>query len=134
MTYERHHLAEIIGEKTLHISDSKTLVQEVAAYLLVENHVGELDSLMRDVMNYRAEKGVVEASVISAHELSETDLDDIRDILHEEYPKATTFMLDTRLDPTVVGGVQIKLPGEQLDLTVRDRLNTFKRLTQRSTV
>jgi len=134
MIHERHHLAEIIGEKTLHITDNKELAQEIAAYLLTENRVSELDSLMRDVMNYRAEKGIVEANIISAHVLSEQDLQDIRDILHEEYPTAKSFTLDQRLDPLVVGGVKIELPGEQLDLTVRDRLNTFRQLSQRSTI
>lgn len=132
MTHERHHLAEIIGDKTMHITDSKQLAQEIAAYLLLENKVDQLDSLMRDVMNYRAERGIVEANLVSAHTLSDADIDDVKAILREEYPDASSFTLDQRIDPAVVGGVKIELPGEQLDLTIRDQLNTFRRLTERS--
>jgi F0F1-type ATP synthase delta subunit len=129
MIKERHHLAEVIGEKTLSIKDFDELRNEVAAYLLVENSVNDLDSLMRDVMKYRATKGFVEAVAISANKLSETDMDDIKKILHSEYPEAKTVIVKSKIDPSIIGGVQLNMPGEQLDLSIRHKLNLFKELT-----
>ncbi len=129
MNSQRHHLAATIAERTFHVDDTSDLAKEVAAYLLHENKVAELDSLMRDVIAYRAEQGVVEAVAQSAHQLDQTDLDDIEQVLREEYPTAKQFAIDQVNVPELIGGVKIELPGEQLDLTVRAKVNTFKRLT-----
>lgn len=129
MKSSRHHAAEVIGEKTLHITDAYTLAREIAAYLLSENLTYELESLLRDVMEYRMKKGVIEAEVVSAHELTAEVEQDVRDILQQEYPYATNIRLDSKIDTDAIGGISIELPNEQLDLSVRARLTTFKKLT-----
>jgi F0F1-type ATP synthase delta subunit len=125
----RRHLAEVVGERTLHIRDSKKLAREVAAYLLDTKHSHELDSLLRDVMEYRAQHGFVEAVAVSAHDLSDGVIRDIEGILKKEYPRAKHVHVVSRIDPSVVGGVRIEMANEQLDLTVREKIDTFKRLT-----
>ena len=127
MTYTRHNLSTVIGKKTLNITDRKALVNEIAAYLLEENLTADLDSIMRDVMQYRLENGIVEAVVVSAHELSAVDMKDIEELLKAEYPTAKSYVIDQRYDPDVIGGVKIDLPGAQLDLTVFEKLSVFKR-------
>ena len=127
MIKSRQDLSEIIGERTLHLTDREKLVNEIAAYLLEENLTADLDSLMRDVMQYRLEKGIVEVIVISAHQLSQDDIDDIYEVLKEEYPTAKTYTVDQQIDSRVVGGVKLEFPGSQLDLTIFSRLNLFKR-------
>ena len=129
MNDTRHHLAEVIGAKSLHISDFHELAKEIAAYLLETGRVSELDSLMRDIMAYRAEHGVVEATATSAHQLSEQDITDIKQILRSEYPYATSLVVDQAQDPELIGGVKLGMPGEQLDLSVRAKVNNFKHLT-----
>lgn len=126
----RHHIAEVIGERTLGVSDPARLAREIAAYLLSENLTYELESLVRDVMEYRMKKGVIEAKLVSAHALGREVEADVRKILHDEYPNAKQIRIDQELEPETVGGVRIELPNEQLDLTVRSKLNTFKRLTE----
>jgi F0F1-type ATP synthase delta subunit len=129
MKQSRHHLAAVIGEKTLHISDTGLLAREIAAYLLDEKHTGELDSLMRDIIAYRAEHGAVEAVAASTSPLSDEVLADIKTLLEREYPKAKQVIVREKRDDSVIGGVRIDLPNEQLDLTVKSKLSTFKRLT-----
>src|SRR5690348_8475361 len=123
MNSQRHYLAEIIGQRTLKTTNRRELAQEIAAFLLHEGKVAELESLMRDVMAYRAEHGVVEAYASSAHELTPADIDDIRTLLHAEFPKANDFQIDQILQPEIIGGVKIDLPSEQLDLSVRAKVN-----------
>jgi F0F1-type ATP synthase delta subunit len=125
----RHHLAEIIGQRTMHIKDRDHLVREIAAYLLHEKHTAELGSLVRDVMQYRADHGVVEAVAVSAHGLSDRMEKEVKKILKEAYPQAKEVIVRERQDDSVVGGIRIELANDQLDLTVRSKLSKFKRLT-----
>lgn len=129
MNKSRHHMAEIIGQKTLSVSDTKLLAKEIAAYLLVEHRISELDSLLRDIIQYRADHGVVEAVVVSVQGLSDQVKTDIRDLLHDEFPSAKTLAWHDKLDSKIVGGLRVELPNEQLDITARAKLNMFKRLT-----
>lgn len=125
----RHHLAEVIGQRSLKAGNMDKLAKEIAAYLLETGQTAQLDSLMRDIMAYRAEHGMVEVEAVSAFQLSSQDLADIKAILKQEYPHAKEFTVDQRQEPDVMGGIKLDLPGEQLDLTVRARVNKFKRLT-----
>lgn len=125
----RSDLAAVLGERTLHVRDVRTLAGAIAAYLLEERRTADLESLIRDIMQYRLDHGIVEADVISARELPEHVMKDVRDILGKEYPHAKEIDLDTDIKPEVIGGVRIELPNEQIDMTVKAKLDTFKRLT-----
>ncbi len=127
-TITRKQLAEVIGEKTLHIQNTDDLVARVAAYLSTEHLNIDLNSLVRDVMQYRQDRGIVEAVAVSAHPLNSTALNDIRELLKEHFPDAKTILVDQRIDESIVGGVRIELPQENLDLSVKSKLNLFKRL------
>ncbi len=124
----RLELAEIIGERTLR-EPIDSLKNAIAAYLLEEGDVSELDSLMRDVLAYRADHGYIEATLLSAHPLTDAVRKDVADLLKQEYPAAKAISMNETIDPSVVGGLRIELAGKELDLTVRAKLNTLKRLT-----
>ncbi len=129
MSSSRHHLAQVIGKRSLQAGNFDLLAKEIAAYLLDTGQVNQLDSLMRDIMNYRAEHGVIEVQTSSAHKLSSQDIADIKVLLKSEYPSAKHFTIDQALEPEAMGGIKLDLPGEQLDLTIRAKVNKFKRLT-----
>lgn len=113
----------------MHVRDSKALARAVAAYLLDTGTSQDLDSLLRDVMEYRAEHGIVEATAISAHELDSTAVTALEDILKREHPKANSVRIIPQQNPEVVGGVRLQMANEQLDMTVKDKIDMFKRLT-----
>ncbi len=125
----RLELAEVIAERTLDISDSAKLAKAIAGYLIEEGRIDELDSLMRDVLDYRAKQGHVEATVVSAHPISDEVKKDVLAAIKGEYPDAGSFVMNQRIDPLVVGGLRIELANEELDLTIQAKLNTLKRLT-----
>lgn len=125
----RPELAHVIGERTLHISDVAQLQNAIAGYLLEEGRVSDLDSLMRDVVKYRAEHGHVEATVVSAFPLERAQYNETLDALKDECQGAKSYVLNERIDTDVVGGIRLEMAGEELDLTVRAKLNTLKRLT-----
>ncbi|HSX46841.1 MAG TPA: F0F1 ATP synthase subunit delta [Patescibacteria group bacterium] len=129
MKVPRHILAEAIAEKTMALRETQQLAHEIAAYLLVEGRVNELESILRDIMQYRADHGVLEAEVVTAHDIQPHVLDEVKSILKTSHPHAKSIELDTRLEPTVVGGLRVDMANEQLDMTVARKLATFKRLT-----
>jgi F0F1-type ATP synthase delta subunit len=133
MRIPRAQLAAVIGEKTLKQKDLKRLTQAVAAYLMEQNSIGELESLMRDVLAYRQARGIIEAEVTSAHDLSKEALAEIKHAVKEHYPAAKHVQLHESLDEQLIGGVKVSLAHEQLDLSVRAKIDTFKRLTTEGT-
>lgn len=125
----RRQLAEILGERTLKVSNTKGLAKEIAAYLLETNQSASLESLLRDVMEYRAAHGIIEATATSAYDIDDRVVADIKDILKAAFPEAKRISVVSRIDESVIGGVKVTLANQQLDMTVRDKLDTFKRLT-----
>jgi F-type H+-transporting ATPase subunit delta len=108
---------------------AKKFAKEVASYLLDQNRTGELDSLARDLVDYRAGQGVVEVTATSAHQLSASALKEVEQKVKQYYPKASQIIIDQRLDASQIGGVRLELPGRQLDLSLRGKINKFKQLT-----
>lgn len=129
MKVPRHTLATAIAERTMHVHDSKLLAREVAAYLLMERRTADLESILRDIMQYRTDHGVLEAEVVTAHEVHQRVLTDVKELLRAAYPKAKTVHVGTRQDPSVIGGLRIDMANQQLDLSIKSKLATFKRLT-----
>lgn len=123
----RHEIAEMIAEKSLK-SNTSGLAQEVAAYLLTEGRSDELDSLLRDVMLARAERGVIDVKVVSKYDLTEQVRDDIRAQISSLYPNAKRIELNEYFDPNVIGSIRVELADKQLDLSVQAKLNKFKTL------
>ncbi len=126
-------VAGIVGAKSLKPKGLKRLAQETAAYLLETGRTNELASLLRDVQNYWADHGYVEAIAASAFPLSAKAKNEIRREISHLYPKAKRIIITEQLDPDVVGGVRLEMPHRQLDLSVRAKLNTFKQLTTENT-
>lgn len=125
----RHQLAAVLAEQSLGNINEQKFSAEVAAYLLTERRTSELDSLMRDIMQYRADHGIVEAICVSAFALTAPVKSEIESQIRELYPAASKVIITEEHDPRVMGGVRIELANQQLDLSVRAKLNRFKQLT-----
>ncbi len=129
MKVPRHILAEAIAKRTMHVTDAKLLAREIAAYLLAEHRTSELESILRDIMQYRSEHGVLEAEVVTAHSVGDHVNTEVKQLLHAAYPNAKTIHVADRIDPDVIGGLRVDMANEQLDMTVSAKLAKFKTLT-----
>jgi F0F1-type ATP synthase delta subunit len=124
----RTTLAKLLAERFAETKDPAKLEQEVAAYLLSERRVGELDSLMRDIAQLRADAGYVEADTVSAFPLTPAAEADVKAALKSAYPHAKSIRLYERRDERVIGGVKLELANQQMDISIRAKLNRFKQL------
>ena len=130
MKTPRTRIASTIADRTLKHGTSRKLAKEVAALLLSEGRVGELDSLLRDIQADWAANGYVEVLAASAHPLSADVKSNIERQVKAMRPSAKQIIVTEVHDPAVIGGVRLSLAGEQLDLSVEAKLNKFKQLTE----
>ena len=130
MKTSRFDIASTIAARTYHRGHSKELAKEVAAMLLHEGRVSELDSLLRDIQADWALHGYVEVLAYSAHPLTDVVKADIKGRVTQLFPKAEKIVVTEVADPSVVGGVRIRLAHQQLDLSVEAKLNKFKQLVR----
>jgi F0F1-type ATP synthase delta subunit len=129
MKTSRTRIAHTVADRALRGGSKKKLSQEVAAYLLSERRVGDLDSLLRDVQADWATAGFVEVLAASAHPLSAAVKADIEKRIKPLYPSAKRIIVTEVHDPAVIGGVRLSLANQQLDLSIEAKLNKFKQLT-----
>jgi F0F1-type ATP synthase delta subunit len=86
------------------------IAEEIAAYLIAEKRTAELDSLVRDLAQYRADnEGIVEVEVVSAHPIDSTAKTQIKAKITTLYPSAKQIIITERHDPEVLGGIRLEL-------------------------
>jgi F0F1-type ATP synthase delta subunit len=129
----RLKIAAVLADKVDAGVGERQLSREIAAYLLNVRRTSELDSLLRDVMQIRADRGIVEVVAATAHPLTPTVIADIEKNIRTHFPTAKKVIVSEIHDDEVVGGVRLELANQQLDFSVRAKLNRFKQLTTNKT-
>lgn len=129
MKQPRNRISQTIADKTFKGGSAQELSREIAAYLLSERRVQDLDSIMRDVQGEWADRGRVEVIAESAYALTTDIRRDIEREVKKVYPDAKEIVISDVINPEVIGGVRLNLPDQQLDLSIEAKLNKFKQLT-----
>lgn len=129
MKLARRKLAAEVVRRLESGQPSNVVAREVAALLIDNNQTAEVNSLLRDVQELRAQKGVVEVTATSAYALTEEQRGEIEKVAREQYPRAKKVIIHHRQNPEVVGGISLSFPGASLDLTIRAKLNQLRTLT-----
>jgi F0F1-type ATP synthase delta subunit len=129
MKLPRHELAALLAHRSLGRIKINEFSEEIAAYLLTEHRSNDLAPLLRDIMQFRADNGIVEVIAVSARPLTSAARADISAKVRHMHPSAKEIIVTEELDEGVIGGVRIEFANEQWDLSVRAKLNRFKQLT-----
>lgn len=129
MKTPRLDIASTVAAHTRKDGSTPEYARQIAALLMSERRVGDLDSLLRDIQADWARQGYVEVLAYSAHPLTASVKDDIAQQVKHLFPQADKIVVTEVADPSVVGGVKIRLAHQQLDLSVEAKLNKFKQLT-----
>jgi F-type H+-transporting ATPase subunit delta len=99
---------------------SKVLAQ-VAAYLVTTRRTRESELLVRDIEYACMERGVVATDVASAHALTPALRTQI-----EKLVDADKVQLRETIDPALLGGVRIDIPGKRFDGTLQRKITALK--------
>ena len=121
----RRSMAEYIAEGLVEGKNKKTLFKQLAAYLVDSRRTKELDLIIRDIEWKLAEKGYVQATITSAFDLTAQTTKALEAFVKAE-TKASKVSLEKKLDPSVLGGVKISVPGREIDQTVAHQLTVLK--------
>jgi len=119
----RRVLARTIAAKLLaEPKQQKHWVKVVAAYLLEQNKVEDVDLIINDVAHELFEQsGHLYVDVTSARPLSKTASDELKRMLREA-TGAKQVELSEHVDRTLIGGLIARTPSAQLDVSVRTKL------------
>jgi F0F1-type ATP synthase delta subunit len=125
-----HQLAQVVAKLSLEKSteSTKELAKSVAAYLLEEHRISDLDSLMRDVQKFWAKLGYVDVIARVARPLPETVYHDLAEPFKVHYPLANKVNVTPVVDPAVIGGATMELAEQRLDISIARRLSRFKKV------
>lgn len=126
-TYSRSKLALYIADALTKGVNETQLSREVAAYLIDQNKTSDLNSILRDVQELRAEKyGVVEVTATTTSPLDTSRLRDVETVAKQQYPHTKRVTVHQAIDPLTVGGINLTFPHTNLDLTIRAKLNQLR--------
>lgn len=124
-TLSRRRIAGYISEKLISDGQSTKLVNQLAAYLIDSGRTKELEIIIRDIEYELQKRGVVLAQITTASKLSGATEKVITEFIKSK-TDAQKIFLRQFVDPEVLGGVKIDLPGSQLDSTILRRLTTLR--------
>ncbi len=113
-----------------HVADEilagKNVFDQLAAYLIEENRVREAELIVRDIEQALADRGgLVVADLDSAQPLDSDSKSAVADYLVKKI-NADRIVWRENVDPSLLGGVRVSAAGQELDSTLRRRLNLLK--------
>lgn len=94
--------------------------------LLCDNGLlGELGGCFEEFRRrYFEDNNIASAKVTSAAALSDSQIDALRQVLEKRYGK--TVMLKLNIDPAIIGGLKVEIDGQQLDGSLKSRLDKLR--------
>lgn len=101
------------------------VIKELAAYLVETRRTKELSLIVRDINFYLSEVGITSATVTSAFDLSAETKKAIEKFIAQK-TKSSEVAVESRVDPSVLGGVRIDVPGYELNQTIAHQLTVLK--------
>lgn len=76
----------------------------------------------------KAKRGEVDAKIISATPLSAKELKQVEAAMQTQVPKGQSVVIETVTDPAIVGGIQVQIGDQFLDLSVKNRIEEIARM------
>lgn len=119
----RRVVARTIASKLIEApKERKRLISMLAAYLIENNRVDELEQVVNDIAHELFEqKGELLVDVTSARPLSDQVRAELKTLLGAA-TGANHVDLTEQLDPDLLGGLVARTPDAQLDVSVRTKL------------
>ena len=75
----------------------------------------------------KAKRGEVEATIISAHQLNKKQSDQIAAAIKANSKGAKEVVISSKIDPSIIGGIQVQIGDQFLDLSIKSRIEEMSR-------
>jgi len=119
MKLTRGQLADFV----LAADGSTRSLKQVAGYLVANGRSKEVDMVIREVESKLDQKGHTVARVRSARELGGDQQKKIVAMLKQQDQVIKSVEIINEVDPSLVGGVVVRTPRTEVDVSIRGRLN-----------
>lgn len=116
----RRMIASYVADQFM-LGNASHVLRDVAAYLVATGRTREQELVIRDIEATLADRGTVIADVASAHPVDASLTAEIAKLT-----SATSVSLRQTVDPTLLGGIRIDVPGQRYDGTTRHKLTALK--------
>ncbi len=101
----------------------KTVLRDIAAYLIDSGRKPEATLIVRDVEAMLADTGTAIGTVTSARPLSTNALKSVESFIKQNDSRIKQVVLREQVDESLIGGMKLELPGAQLDASVKAKLD-----------
>jgi F-type H+-transporting ATPase subunit O len=92
--------------------------------------LSELDKITSTYVELmKAKRGQVEAVIISSEPLSKQQTDAVASAMKSQVPAGKQVVLSTKVDPTILGGLQVQIGDQFLDLSVASKIDEISRIS-----
>ena len=108
-------------------SGDKNAVKQVAAYLVSNGRSKEVDLVIREVETLLNNNGRTVARVQSARKLGADEQRAVIKMLKSQDANIQSIEIINEIDPSLLGGVVVRTPEQEVDLSIRGRLNRMQR-------
>jgi F-type H+-transporting ATPase subunit delta len=119
----RRKLASYLADELA--TGKKDVPERLAAFLVDTKRMRELPLIIRDIEDALVARGIVVADVDSAHELNSATMKLLESFVKDQ-TNARYVHFRTSVDETLLGGVRVNVPGQELDATLRRKLTNLK--------
>ena len=75
----------------------------------------------------KAKRGEVDATIISAYALPKKDSDQIAAAIKANSKGAKEVVISSKIDPSIIGGIQVQIGDKFLDLSIKSRIEEISR-------
>lgn len=117
----RRKLAAHLADRLASGAPADEVMTGAAAYLIETKRTHDAPLLVRDIEERLMTKGIVVADVTTARSLASEALAAIGTMLN-----AKDLHVRLAVDPSVLGGIRVGVPGKRYDATFRRKLNLLK--------
>jgi ATP synthase F1, delta subunit len=124
--FSRRRLAAYVAEQIAAGAEVSALLRQVAAYLIETRATRDVDVVAATIEEALAERGIVVAEVTTAHALSAALQKQLKtEVMALATAPVQSVQLRQVVDPSVIGGVKIALPGQHYDGTIQHKLTAL---------
>ena len=75
----------------------------------------------------KAKRGEVAAKIISAEKLTAAELKEVKTAMQNQVPAGKSVTIEAVVDPSIIGGLQVQIGDQFLDLSTRSRIDQIAR-------
>lgn len=117
----RRRLANFVADNVKNGKLKDSFMEKLAAYIVESGRQREAEMIVRAIEDELQTRGVVVATVTTAHPLTKASRQEIESMIN-----ANHIYIREVIDPSVIGGVKIELPDSQIDQTVKTKLMSLR--------